>query len=133
MSEVKTDGFRGVPGVPDGWELVGVRPVEPGEYRMVSSGEARLWNGDETSLGWAAVIRKTEKPKRFRTFKNAEEFKPHRDRWVTVHGEEGFALRINGYDDDGAWYGGGEFVTYGNAAGITFEDGTPFGVEVTDE
>jgi hypothetical protein len=70
-----------IPGVPEGWELVRIGPVNPGEFFVGYDGQAEQYLQGTASTGWVTIIRKIEKPARYRPFANAEEFKPHRDRW----------------------------------------------------
>ena len=72
MSE---QGFRGVPGVPEGWELVGIRQVEDGEWSL--AGEPFQWSG-EKSYRVHPVIRKIEEPAKYRPFANAAEYVANR-------------------------------------------------------
>jgi len=140
--EMINKGFRGVPGVPDGWELVEFRCGEIGEY--VIDGDGKPYRLLSRSVTFCAIIRKIEKPKQYRPFANAAEFKPHRDRWVkivsednncgcqldegdiggerNIHGTNGYSVCI--------WEG---WLTYSDAFKcFVFDDGTPFGVEVTE-
>jgi len=124
MSE---QGFRGVPGVPDGWELVRIGAVYPGEYRLLIDRSIETWKEPRPSTGWAVVLRKIEKQKQYRPFANAEEFTPYRDRWFV---REGAMCQICRYDDDGIWIGGTyHFVSFSECCrSLKFDDGTPFGV-----
>jgi hypothetical protein len=82
------------------------------------------------------IVRKIERPKQYRPFANAEEFKPHRNRWwkwnpVKFPGGVFPPSRNNPpawYDDNGhaakTWQQ--------SLSNKVFEDGTPFGVEVSE-
>ena len=67
----------------------------------------------------------------YRPFRNAEEFKPFRDRWVLYGGK---TTKINSYSGFGVSVGLSESMYNWVLAleMIRFEDGTPFGMEVTD-
>jgi hypothetical protein len=129
-----TDGFRGVPGVPDGWELVRITDdPKSGEFALEWPNRAVMVT-DPDMWELAVIVRKIEKPKRHRPFASAEEFKPHRERWVR-RVLDGLVFRCTSY-------GGGALVQYGSVlptfseAFVQFvfdDDGTPFGVEVTDD
>ena len=131
-------GFVGIPGVPDGWEFVGIRPVRPGEWRLMDDGSVMQWKHREPSIGWAVVLRKIG-PK-YRSFANAQEFKPHRDRWVTrvdISDDEAQpgACRVIAYDDQGVWWNRTQHQTWKASfdAGRCFDDnGTPFGVQIDE-
>jgi hypothetical protein len=128
------DGFRGVPGVPDGWELVRIGTPSKGEFYLDNlCGIAECKIPEYMSRNYV-IVRKIEKPKRWRPFANAAEFKPHRDRWVRQV-LDGLVFRCTSY-------GGGALVVYGSllptfseafAQFVFDDDGSPFGVEVTDE
>jgi len=140
MSE---QGFKGVPGVPEGWELVAVRHAKPSDWYLGRDGEPQMWTQSCQSNLVYCIIRKIEKPKKYRPFANGEEFKPHRDRWVKVvsednsgglldEGDTGGLRSITGCSKSGVciWEG---WMTYGEAFEcFAFDDGTPFGVEVTE-
>ncbi len=84
---------------------------------------------DCDSWGW--------KPEpKYRPFANAEEFKPHRDRWVSREGNVG---RVCGHDEANCYFVGPIGSQYSGTWGkcfssnIVFDDTKlPFGVEVTE-
>jgi hypothetical protein len=128
-----------IPGVPEGWEIEhAARIGEAGEYTVDRKGEPfRLSSG---SLYLCCIIRKIEKPAAYRPFVDAEEFKPHRDRWLTRKDKsdpthvEG-ACRVVAYDDQGSWFATGNYHTWEAAfdSGRCFDDdGTPFGVKIDE-
>ena len=136
-------GFRGIPGVPDGWELVAVRPGRCGDWHINADGKPVRVSRDTVNL--LCIIRKIEVQKKYRPFANAEEFKPHRDRWVEVISEDnnsgcdldqediGGKRKIDGYNEHSVciWEG---WMIYKDAFDcFVFDDGTPFGVEITSE
>jgi len=126
-----------IEGIPDGWELVRIGPVCYGEWRLMESGSVKQWDVMEPSLGWAVVLRKIEKPKRYRPFANAAEFEPHRDRWIEYtspnHGDCSF-YRATAFHNERVWLGpDNSGKTYREAFHcLRFDDGTPFGIEVTE-
>ena len=132
MSE---QGFRGVPGVPEGWELVGVRRISE-DWTIGYDGKPMFYEGGLTTTWWP-VIRKIDKPKQYRPFANAAEFEPHRNRWIKQSyiddSCEVGCFRVHRYDDKGV-YNVGEHFTYQEMFddGKCFDDGTPFGIEVTE-
>ena len=114
------DGFRGIPGVPEGWELVRIGTPVYGEWYIDNQGVIRRCEFDKLVSTNHVIVRRIEKPKRYRAFANGEEFKPHRDRWWRYHFHPpGY------YSDDTNWQLAFE--------AIEFDDGTPYGVEVTDD
>ena len=114
-----------------------VGPCEPCDVSTtaLTGGKARwrigtLWYGDDGTCpvesNW--LVNEVDAPKpKYRPFANAEEFKPHRDKWwrwksdiflqppakysCTSHGMNGFPFMFDKAE---------------------FEDGSPFGVEVTE-
>ena len=125
MSE---QGFRGVPGVPDGWELVAIRKIKRGDWTIDICGEAWLFESVETLTMWP-VIRKIEEPAKYRPFASAEEFKPHRDRWWYRDGDAGRMWFPPQYYADNLH--GGVTFQYRFETSF-FDDGTPFGVRLDD-
>jgi hypothetical protein len=129
-----SEGFRNVPGVPDGWELVHA-------CRQAESAEHYLNNGGYLSCATCRtsacypIIRKIEQPARYRQFANAEEFKPHRDRWVRHKDDTpDAAFRVLEYRDSGVMNISGEPMYFADAFSELFfdDDGTPFGVKIDE-
>jgi hypothetical protein len=131
--KMSSEGFRGVPGVPDGWELVAIRPAMPADWFVNRDGKAEQWRMSWKSTLIYAIIRKIEQPAKYRSFANAEEFKPHRDRWVLCVDEP---MRIVSYGDRGVWFGasGDDLFTWDQAFEeyLFDDDGTPFGVRIDE-
>ena len=133
-----------IEGIPDGWELVRVgKPVANVDWVVWIDGTPKLYQYSQqlTASNWP-IVRKIEKPKRYRPFANAAEFEPHRDRWIKrSHKDDsdnkltGGCFRVAAYDDDAIWTVDGETTSYEAVFknGKKFEDGTPFGVEVVDD
>jgi hypothetical protein len=143
MGKMSNQGFRDVHGVPKGYELLGFWPGSIGE--VVIDGNGKPCELVSPTKSVCAIIRKIEVPKQYRPFANAEEFKPHRDRWVKIASGDnncGCAIgkmdiggdrRIDGHNEHSVciWEG---WMTFRDAFKcFTFDDGTPFGVEVTSE
>ena len=129
-----------IPGVPEGWELVAIRRARYMENYIWTSGMIVLWQ-ERTESGFIVpIIRKIEKPAKYRPFKGAEEFKPHRDRWLTRKDKRDpthvdGACRVVAYDDQGSWFTTGDYHTWEAAfdSGRCFDDdGTPFGVKIDE-
>ena len=120
-----------IDGIPDGWDLIGVRYAEHLEAFIDDDGSIAYWDGKKKSARVFPIIREIEKPKQYRPFANAAEFEPHRDRWVKRLDSLGSASRISGYGDKGVVIHGVIFTFNGLFRDHTFDDGTPFGIEVT--
>jgi hypothetical protein len=124
---MSSEGFRGVPGVPDGWELVEVRKVRYMENYIWTSGYSSLWQDSEESDFVVPIIRKIEQPAKYRAFANAEEFKPHRDRWWQVKGNA--TVYPPGHYKDAGYDGSTWQQAFDD---FVFDDGTPFGVKIDE-
>jgi hypothetical protein len=115
-----------IEGVPEGWEVVAIRKPKRGDWVIDSMGT--VYRPDCDWCSFAPIIRKIEKPKQYRPFANAEEFKPFRDRWWRC--KEGNSVNPpRGYCD--THWGGMKWQLVFDE--YEFEDGTPFGIEVSDE
>ena len=121
-----------IKGIPNGWEVVEFRCACEGEYFLNNAGKVERWVLGRKSDCVLPIIRRIEKPKKFRPFANAAEFEPHRDRWVKRLDSLGSASRISGYGDKGVVIHGDIFTFNGLFHDHTFDDGTPFGIEVTE-
>ena len=133
-----------IPGVPEGWELVAIDGPTHGEWFIDGVGLPKEYPYENPCGGKFPIIRKIEKPARYRPFANAEEFKPHRDRWARVIKEHNMSgcdlddwltdgLRFMGQDETGVCAPGG-WLTYGCAfeCFVFDDDGTPFGVRIDE-
>ena len=130
-----SEGFRGVPGVPDGWELMHAnRIVEAREWYINAKGKPE--QALVTSGSTWAIIRKIE-PK-YRPFANAEDFMPHADRKISRVGNDG--KKIPGFtiatscSDSGVWLGDlySDWKSMLHRGHVFLDDGTPFGVKIDD-
>ena len=126
-----------IPGVPEGWEAVSFDYVSDGEHWLDKDGDPMQHTSSVRTQCKRLIIRKIEKPAKYRPFANAEEFKPHRDRWLTRIDENGQQIdgefRLDGFDDTGIWLGANPLGCKGALdRGHTFDDGTPFGVRIDE-
>ena len=129
-----------IPGVPEGWviERIG-KPIFKVDHVVSYDGQPMLCDYESSYLN-RVIIRKIEKPARYRPFANAEEFKPHRDRWMTRKDKRDpthvdGACRVVAYDDQGSWFTTGDYQTWEAAfdSGRCFDDDeTPFGVKIDE-
>jgi hypothetical protein len=121
-----------------------MRRAIAGEYYIGSDGVVRKCFSEKESMYAYPIIRKIEKPAKYRPFANAEEFKPHRDRWVRVTKEDndsgcdleeclGDSLKFMTYSEHSACASGG-WLTYDEAfeCFVFDDDGTPFGVRIDE-
>ena len=114
-----------IEGVPEGWELV--RIGNPLSTDVVINGLGEIDRGIGYSTSVMPIVRKIEKPKRYRPFANAEEFKPHRDRWWRYKHDTEDVYRPPRSFGDSEYHG---FQWDDVLRDMVFDDGTPFGVEV---
>jgi hypothetical protein len=120
-----------IEGIPEGWELVRFGVPQNGDWLINSSGHPEQSKGKYTTV-WP-IIRKIEKPKTYRPFANAAEFEPHRDRWIKqTLGDSVSFTRIGGYGKEGVTIQGNAYTYQQLLDNRTFDDGSPFGVEVTE-
>lgn len=119
---------RKIEGVPDGWRLVRIGVPRPGVDWVINHEQSPAIYEYETSCENWPIIEKIEQPKRYRPFANAAEFEPHRDRWWRVREESEFYQRTTYYSDD--FNSGQDWKTCFDER--VFDDGSPFGVEVTE-
>jgi hypothetical protein len=111
-----------------------------GEHYIGSDGVVRKCLSEKESMYTYPIVRKIEEPAAYRPFANAEEFKPHRDRWLTRKDKSDpthvdGACRVVAYDDQGLWFTTGNYHTWEAAfdSGRCFDDdGTPFGVRINE-
>ena len=123
---MSNEGFLGVPGVPEGWKLVAIRKARYMENYIWTSGYPSLWQDSEESDFVVPIIRKIEQPAKYRPFANAEEFKPHRDRWWTWKDD-----RANTFPPAAFGKSGHHSHSWENSFDRkVFDDGTPFGVKL---
>ena len=128
-----------IEGIPEGWELVRFDYATDGEQYLNGDGDIMHHLSAKPTQAKRLIIRKIEKPKRYRPFANAAEFEPHRDKWMTHPAREVHCVgcfSVIEYNDRGIFANGMKGVmTYQEAydIGLRFADGTPFGVEVIDD
>jgi hypothetical protein len=133
---MSSEGFRNVPGVPDGWELVRVGKPNVGDWFIDGLDDPRQARDHDHCYG-CAIIRKIEQPAKYRPFANGKEAHPFwdvalrlanaapecRDSWfrITSIGRDGITTNAEFYSYEAAFY---KFYVD--------DDGTPFGVKVDE-
>jgi hypothetical protein len=126
-----------IEGIPDGWELVRIGTPLMGEFKLNFKGEAIKSFGCEKNAN-IPIIRKIEKPKRYRPFANAQEFTPYKNLWAEVVNEndnywvKGERVRCVAYCDSGATYEGHSLDWEDAFKTLCFRQGRPVGMEVTE-
>ena len=126
-----------IEGVPEGWRLVRIGMPEIREWFIDSNSGNPLLATCDWNKSVRAIIEKIEQPKKYRPFKDAAEFETHRDRWVeytSLNCGDCSMYRVSAYTSERVWLGpdnGGK--TYKEAFHcLRLDDGSPFGVEVTE-
>jgi hypothetical protein len=118
-----------IPGVPEGWEVERIgKPIFNVDHVIHYDGQPMLCDYDSSYLN-RVIIRKIEKPAKYRPFEDAEEFKPHRDRWWYRDDKDGRRhFPPVGYSDQA--HGGATWQHRFETC--FFDDGTPFGVKIDE-
>jgi hypothetical protein len=117
-----------IEGVPEGYRLVAIRRPKKGEEYFVFDGS--FYKADRDMECYAPIIEKIGPA--FRPFKNSDEFKPFRDKWIVDKFAD--AYRVVGFDRNCVWICRFEpdeiqiFSWEELALDWTFEDGTPCGL-----
>jgi hypothetical protein len=121
-----------IPGVPEGWEVERIgKPIFNVDHVIHYDGQPMLCDYDSSYLN-RVIIRKIEKPAAYRPFKDAAEFKPHRDRWIRRK-DNGHEMRTTSFCDSVHFTGNdGEAWETMLADYIFDDDGTPFGVRIDE-
>ena len=122
-----------VEGIPDGWEFVKVGRVCNGDCWVNNGGYPQLWDSDQPSASKNyVIIRKIEKPKRYRPFENAAEAEPFWDAKLQFKGLGVDRFRVTAIRATGVTIGGSTYKYAEAFERLECSDGTPFGVEVTE-
>jgi hypothetical protein len=82
---MSSEGFKNIPGVPEGWELLAVGLVTMGEWFVNRNGDPERWNQDFPTTCMYAIIRKIEVPNQYRPFKGGAEYMASSQRGVAVN------------------------------------------------
>jgi len=141
---MSSEGFRGIPGVPDGWELVRFDYAVEGERYLAGTGEIVVHLSTKPTQAKRLIIRKIEVPKKYRPFANGLEYMATSRRGVAADwktGETNGFYAVVSANDIFVWVAFGstakhfdwveafEQLVFRHIDGST----SPFGVEVTGE
>jgi hypothetical protein len=140
---MSNQGFQGIPGVPDGWELVRFDYAVEGERYLTGSGEIVVHLSTKPTQAMRLIIRKIEVPKQYRPFASGLEYIQKRLDGIAVDWKKGdiggfyaivsannlfvwvaFGKDIQVFD----WKQAFERLVFRHVDGTT----SPFGVEVTE-
>jgi hypothetical protein len=123
-----------IPGVPEGWELVRIGKPEIGEW-FINGLDDLVRAIDDKHFYGCAIIRKIEKPARYRHFANAEEYLPHWGKPIRLKDGTGFESVVS-TSKLGIYVASGSSVVRHEMAVafdlFEFADGTPFGVKIDE-
>lgn len=122
-----------IEGVPDGWRLVRIGNPKVGEWFIDADDGEPLLATCDVARRVRAIIEKIEQSKQYRQFANAAEFESHRDRWIKHPDAEDRKFKVIMFDDCGVCcYERRYSYAHLFECGTVFDDGSPFGVEVTE-
>ena len=122
-----------IPGVPEGWELVELRRARKGEYYVDGEGRPQRTHADLHAV-WP-IIRKIEKPAKYRPFANGEEFRAHPASGGYVLLGAGVWGRVIAFSDVYVSTSDAhpdEYTWQDAFSDLLFDDGTPFGVNIDE-
>ena len=124
-----------IPGIPEGWEAVSFDYVSDGEHWLDKDGDPIQHTSSVRTQCKRLIIRKIEKPARYRPFANAEEYLPHWGKPIHTKGSHGFDSVVSTRKL-------GVYIATGTATrevsmkeafrDFEFADGTPFGVRIDE-
>jgi hypothetical protein len=78
-----SEGFSNVPGVPEGWKLVRVGKPNVGDWFIDGIDDPRQARDHDHCYG-CAIIRKIEKPAKYRRFTNGADFMANKGQGIAV-------------------------------------------------
>jgi hypothetical protein len=122
-----------IPGVPEGWEAVSFDYVSDGECWLDKDGDPIQHTSSVRTQCKRLIIRKIERPAKYRPFANAEEYMPHWGKPIRMKSGAGFDSVV-GTSVVGVYIATAAKISYCSLADaferLTFADGTPFGVKI---
>jgi len=124
-----------IPGEPEGWKLVRIGKPTHGEWFIDGVGLPKEYPYENPCGGKFPIIRKIEKPARYRPFANAEEYLPHWGRPIRTMGDAGFDSVASTSEYTVYVNSGNGKARYTMAEAfeqLRFADGTPFGVRIDE-
>jgi hypothetical protein len=107
----------------------------PGEFFVDYDGKAQQYAQAAASTGWVTIIRKIEKPAKYRPFANAEEYLPHWGKPIRLKDGTGYDS-VASTSDLGVYVASGTKTVWYSMVDafskLEFADGTPFGVRIDE-
>jgi hypothetical protein len=132
---MSNEGFRNVPGVPDGWELVKVGVPDSEDWLIGHDGNpvAHCMLKRPLKLAQYAIIRKIEQPAKYRPFFNSKEAETFFDCRLRFKDDRLPGLfRVIAINDSFVGIGVDTYAYPQAFDTYVCEDGTPFGVRIDE-
>jgi hypothetical protein len=124
-----------IPGVPEGWEVERIgQPIFSVDWVIDCDGKPRLCDFDSTYLN-RVIIRKIEKPAKYRPFANAEEYMPNWGKPIRLKDGTGFDSVVSTSKLGVYVAAGSSIIRHAMVDAFRlfeFADGTPFGVKIDE-
>ena len=129
---MSNEGFRNVPGVPDGWELIEVRKMGLGDFSIDRDGKPFEWVIGESDTVWP-IMRKIEQPAKYRAFFNSKEAETFFDCRLRFKDDRLPGLfRVIAINDSFVGIGVDTYAYQQAFDTFVCDDGTPFGVRIDE-
>jgi hypothetical protein len=120
-----------IPGVPLGWELISIDRINDAEWTVDDFGNPTQWRGEPSTCVYP-IIRKIEKPAKYRPFANCVEVEPFFDRKLRWKNGTAGLLSISIADNGGIFIGTANYTFQRAFDVLVLDDGTPFGVRIDE-
>jgi hypothetical protein len=121
-----------IPGVPEGWEAVSFDYVSDGECWLDKDGDPIQHTSSVRTQCKRLIIRKIEKPAKYRPFISCVEIEPFFNRNLRWKNGTIGLLRISIADNGGIFIGSANYTFQRAFDVLVLDDGTPFGVEIDE-
>ena len=124
-----------IPGVPEGWEAVSFDYVSDGECWLDKDGDPIQHTSSVRTQCKRLIIRKIEKPAKYRPFANAEEYLPHWGKPIRLKDGTGFDSVVSTSRIGVYVAAGSSIIRHAMVDAFRlfeFADGTPFGVKIDE-
>jgi hypothetical protein len=121
-----------IPGVPEGWEAVSFDYVSDGEWWLDKDGDPIQHTSSVRTQCKRLIIRKIEKPAKYRPFISCVEIEPFFNRNLRWKNGTIGLLRISIADNGGIFIGSANYTFQRAFDVLVLDDGTPFGVKIDE-
>jgi hypothetical protein len=120
-----------IPGVPEGWEMVRIGKPEIDEW-FIDGLDNLVQAIDDNHFYGCVILRKIEKPAKYRPFISCVEIEPFFNRNLRWKNGTIGLLRISIADNGGIFIGSANYTFQRAFDVLVLDDGTPFGVEIDE-